>query len=161
MVEAVRKILEEGGEPDDVLRAVVNSVSAAAEVNWVGIAFAEGGTFVLGPSRGDPEETRRERISIAYDGAVVGELWADGPIRLDELEQVAALICAPRPHRLGHGRRGLGALAANSLLQGAREHHWIEGVPRSRDCVPHTGDYKVIGERGREPRARPMDERAE
>ena len=46
-VEAVRKIVEEGGEPDDVLRAVVDSVSAAAEVNWVGIAFAEGGTFVL------------------------------------------------------------------------------------------------------------------
>jgi hypothetical protein len=96
-VEAVRKIVEEGGEPDDVLRAVVDSVSAAAEVNWVGIAFAEGGTFVLGPSRGDPEEARRERVPVAYDGAAVGELWADGPIRLDELEQIAALIA---PHVL-------------------------------------------------------------
>ena len=96
-VEAVRKIVEEGGEPDDVLRAVVDSVGAAAEVHWVGIAFAEDGTFVLGPSRGDPDEARRERVIIAYDGAAVGELWADGTIRLDELEQVAALIA---PHVL-------------------------------------------------------------
>ena len=112
MVEAVRKIVEEGGEPDDVLRAVVDSVSAAAEVHWVGIAFAEGGTFVLGPSRGDPEETRRERIPIAYDGAVgrraVGGR-ADPPRRARAGRRTHR---APRPHRLGHGRRGLGAVAA-------------------------------------------------
>jgi len=96
-VEAVRKIVEDGGEPDDVLRSVVDTMGAAAEVQWVGIAFAEDGTFVLGPSRGDPEEARRERVAIAYDGAAVGELWVDGTIRLDELEQVAALIA---PHVL-------------------------------------------------------------
>lgn len=96
-VEEVRRIVEVGSEPDDVLRAVVDSVAAAAEVHWVGIAFAEGGTFVLGPSCGDPQEPQRERVTIAYDGAAVGELWADGTIRLDELEQVASLIA---PHVL-------------------------------------------------------------
>ena len=133
MVEAVRKIVEEGGEPDDVLRAVVDSVSAAAEVNWVGIAFAEGGTFVLGPSRGDPEETRRERIPIAYDGAVVGELWADGPIRLGRARASRRTHRAPRPHRLGHGRRGLGARSGNSL------------APRSEGASLDRGGYLVRG----------------
>ena len=108
-------------------------MAAAAEVRWVGIAFAEDGTFVLGPSRGDPEEARRERVTIAYDGAAVGELWADGTIRLDELEQVAALIAPARPHRLGHGRRGLGAVATRT------RHPSIEGASLDR------GGYLVRG----------------
>ena len=91
-VDAVRHVIEQGGEADEVLRAVVDSVGARPGVTWVGIAFAEGSILVLGPSRGDPDEERRERVPIAYDGAPVGELWVDGAVRRDDLEQVAALI---------------------------------------------------------------------
>jgi len=91
-VDAVRHVIEQGGEADEVLRAVVDSVGARPGVTWVGIAFAEGGVLALGPSRGDPDDERRERVPIAYDGAPVGELWVDGAVRRDELEQVAALI---------------------------------------------------------------------
>jgi len=91
-LDTVTRVVEEGGDADDVLRAVVDSVGTDPDVAWVGIAFAEGDTLVLGPARGDPDEERRERIPIAYDGAVVGELWADGAIRREELERVAAVI---------------------------------------------------------------------
>jgi hypothetical protein len=36
----------------------------------------------------------------------------------------------------------------------------LAGVPRSRDCITQMCDYKVSGERGREPRAWPSGGRA-
>lgn len=91
-VAAVEQVVERGGEADDLLRAVVESVVADPDVAWAGIAFVEGTTFALGPASGEPDEASRERVPIAFDGAVVGELWADGSASRDELEQVAELI---------------------------------------------------------------------
>ncbi len=90
--EAVRRIVEQEGEVDDILRAVVASVASSPEISWAGIAFAEDDTLRLGPVDGEPNAERRERVPIAYEGAVVGELWADGAVQRDELERIAALI---------------------------------------------------------------------
>ena len=91
-VDAVRGIVEQGVDADDVLRAVVDALVSTGEIRWAGIAFTEDEALRLGPSRGEPEEVRRERVPVEYDGAAVGELWADGDVRRDELERIAALI---------------------------------------------------------------------
>ena len=96
-VEAVRNIVEQGVEADDVLRAVVEVMISTDGVQWAGVAFIEDGELRLGPSGGAPDESRRECVRVAYDGAAVGELWADGQIRRDDLERIAALIA---PHVL-------------------------------------------------------------
>jgi hypothetical protein len=92
LVAAARKVVEAGGEADDVLRAVVESVGAVSGGSFVGIAFAEDGRLTLGPSWGDPDEEHRTRTPVVYDDAGVGELWADGAVDPAELEQVAAVI---------------------------------------------------------------------
>jgi putative methionine-R-sulfoxide reductase with GAF domain len=91
-LKAVRRIVEQESEADDILRAVVASLASVPAIGWAGIAFAEDGTLRLGPADGEPAAERRKRVSIAYEGAVVGELWADGDVARDELEQIAALI---------------------------------------------------------------------
>jgi hypothetical protein len=91
-VDAVRDIVERGAEADDVLRAVVDALVATGEIRWAGIAFTEDAALRLGPVRGEQDEGHRERVRVEYDGATVGELWADGEVRRDELERIAALI---------------------------------------------------------------------
>jgi len=41
---------------------------------------------------GQPDTDRRERLPITYEDGAVGELWVDGVVERDELEQIAALI---------------------------------------------------------------------
>ena len=47
----------------------------------------------------------------------------------------------------------MGSIGEPSLDRGTNTRS--RGVPRSRDCIPQRREYKEIGERGREPRARP------
>jgi putative methionine-R-sulfoxide reductase with GAF domain len=100
-LEAVDRILNRGGDADEVLRQVVSVLHDRLEgCSWVGISFVEDGELVLGPERG--ERTADEAtVPISYDGRIVAELGVivDG---LDEedrafLERVALLIS---PHCL-------------------------------------------------------------
>ncbi len=93
-VEAVDRILNRGGDADDVLRQVVAALVERGGCSWAGIAFVEEGRLVLGPAAGDPSEERRERVPIAYHGDKVGELWADGEPERTMLERVAVLVSA-------------------------------------------------------------------
>jgi hypothetical protein len=90
----VDRILEHGGEPDDVLRGVTVVLNDEPTIDWAGIAFLEEGDLVLGPATGDQDEDRRIRVPIAYQGEQVGELWVDGDVDRGLLEQVAARISA-------------------------------------------------------------------
>ena len=151
--DAVRQVVAEGGEADDILRASVAALTEQADVAWAGIAFLDGGVLGLGPTAGMADESRRTRTPILFQGALVGELWVDGERERAELEQDRRARRPVRADRLGHGRRGLGSIGGPSLDRGTNTP--IEGVPRSRDCIPQRREYKEIGERGREPRARP------
>jgi putative methionine-R-sulfoxide reductase with GAF domain len=91
-IDIVARLVEEGGDVDDILRGVVSALAARSNLSWAGIAFNEDGTLRLGPCSGQADEARREHVPIAIDDAVVGELWVDGESRCDELGQVAALI---------------------------------------------------------------------
>jgi putative methionine-R-sulfoxide reductase with GAF domain len=94
VVEAVERIVAEGGDADDVLRAVVQALVEDGGCSWAGISFVEGGELVPGPAAGSPEEVRRVAVPVSYGGERVGELAADGAVDVAVLERVAALVSA-------------------------------------------------------------------
>jgi len=93
-LEAVDRILNRGGDADDVLRAVVATLVERGGCSWAGILFVEDGELVLGPEAGDPAPAARRRIPVTYQGDRVAELVADGCDDQPFLERVATLISA-------------------------------------------------------------------
>lgn len=93
-LEALDRILNRGGEPDDVLRSSVSILAEEPGIAWAGIAFVEEGKVALGPEAGEPDEPRRVRVPVVYQGSRVGELWVDGEAGQAFLERVAVLISA-------------------------------------------------------------------
>jgi putative methionine-R-sulfoxide reductase with GAF domain len=95
-LEAVDRILNRGGDADEVLRQVVLVLHERLDgCTWVGISFLDGGELVLGPEAGEraAEETT---VPISYDGRVVAELGvAAGTLDPEDrelLERVALVI---------------------------------------------------------------------
>lgn len=94
-LEALDRVLNRGGDADDVLRAAVEIV--ARRFRWSGIFFREDGRLVLGPEAGEPDESLRTTLPIAFRGDPVAELAVDGDVDADGrrfLERVAVLISA-------------------------------------------------------------------
>jgi hypothetical protein len=93
-LEALDRILNRGGDADEVLRSVVRVLADEPELDWAGIYFLEGGELQLGPQAGEPDELQRIRTPIAYRDAPVGELAVDGDADRAFLTRVATLISA-------------------------------------------------------------------
>lgn len=93
-LEALELILNGGAEPDDVLRSSVGVLVEELAIVWAGVAFLEENELVLGPQSGEPDEARRRRLPIVYEGSPVGELWVDGDPDAVFLERVADLLSA-------------------------------------------------------------------
>lgn len=96
-LEAVDRVLNRGGDADDVLREVVTILHERAGLGWAGIAFVEEGELVLGPWSGE-REAGREPVSlpVSFQGTRVAELKVetgelDGEARAF-LERVALLV---------------------------------------------------------------------
>ena len=94
-LEALDRVLEEGGEPDDVLRSAVSLLVDEPGVAWAGVAFWEEGQLALGPEAGEADEEHRVRIPVLFQGAEVGQLWVDGEAERGLLDRVAASLAAP------------------------------------------------------------------
>ena len=94
-LESVERILDRGGDADDVLRGVVAAIlDGVPHFTWVGIAFMEEGRLELGPEAGggDGEE---ERALVTFEGAPVAELIVRRTETVDDrpfLERVATLV---------------------------------------------------------------------
>jgi hypothetical protein len=89
-IEAVGRLIEQGGDADELLRGVVAILHE--RYPWVGISFVEEGELVLGPSEGE-RTGESAQIPISYDGKVVAELGVSGDNQdRTSLEQVAELI---------------------------------------------------------------------
>ena len=88
----IERLLAEAEDADDVLRGTVSVLLADPRIVWAGIGFVEEDTIALGPSEGVPDDARRTCVPIVFQGAVVGELWADGDVAATLLEQVAERI---------------------------------------------------------------------
>ena len=61
-LETVDRILNRGGDADDVLRQVVAVLHENAGYPWAGIFFLEAGELALGPEAGTPNESRRTSV---------------------------------------------------------------------------------------------------
>ncbi len=91
-LEALDRILNRGGDADDVLRSAVEVLAEEPTVSWAGVAFQEGGDLVVGPQAGVPDEPKRTRTPVVFKGSQVGELWVDGTADAAFLERFALLI---------------------------------------------------------------------
>jgi hypothetical protein len=93
-LEALVRILNRGGEPDDVLRSAVSVLADDPGIVWAGIAFFDEGSLELGPTAGEPDDSQRTTVPIVFQGSDVGELWVDGDAERAFLERVATLLSA-------------------------------------------------------------------
>jgi hypothetical protein len=93
-LEAIDRILNRGGDADDVLRQVVATLRERAGYAWAGIFFVEEDSLALGPAAGEPDPVRRTSVPVAWQGERVAELTVDGAPADDRLflERVAVLI---------------------------------------------------------------------
>ncbi len=96
-LEAVERVLNRGGEADDVLRQVV-AILHERLGRFVRISFVEAEELVPGPAAGEEAETTA--FPISFQGRRVAELEASGPLSSEDealLERVATLVS---PHAL-------------------------------------------------------------
>ncbi len=107
-LEAIDRILNRGGDADEVLRQVVSVLHDRLGYPWVGISFVEEGKLALGPAEG-VRTAQPSTIPISYENNVVAELGVGAVKGLTAedrafLERVALLIS---PHCLvGWDTRG-------------------------------------------------------
>jgi putative methionine-R-sulfoxide reductase with GAF domain len=75
-LEAIDRILNRGGDPDDVLRAVVSVLyDRFDDYSWIGIYLVEGDELALGPWEG-PQATEHVRIPLGQ--GICGAAAASG-----------------------------------------------------------------------------------
>jgi hypothetical protein len=92
--EELGRILDSGGEADDILRAAVALLVDGTGIAYAEVAFLEEGELVPGPHAGEPDAERRVRVPVSYQGAQVGELRVDGDVDPALVERVAERISA-------------------------------------------------------------------
>jgi hypothetical protein len=92
VLEAVDRILNRGGDADDVLRQVVAAVHRLYP--YVAIAFVEQGELVVGPEAGDAT-AETDVFPIAFQGEQVAELRVGGASADRALLERVATIVAP------------------------------------------------------------------
>jgi hypothetical protein len=94
-LEAVERILNRGGDADEVLRAVVAAVhERIPHFARVGIAFMEEGSLELGPEAGSGSG-EEVRALVTFEGAPVAELVVQRTEAAEDepfLQRVATLI---------------------------------------------------------------------
>jgi putative methionine-R-sulfoxide reductase with GAF domain len=90
-LEGVDRVLNRGGDADDVLRDVLQAL--APLFPYAGIRFVEGGELVLGPAVGAPAGTP-SGYPVSFNGGKVAELEVEGAADGDDafLERVALLV---------------------------------------------------------------------
>ena len=99
-LEAVDRILNRGGDSDDVLRAVVGAMVERGGCAWAGVFLVEGERrLLLGPQAGEPRPEARAQIPVVFKGDRVAELAADGCGDRTFLERVALLVSPYCPVR--------------------------------------------------------------
>jgi hypothetical protein len=93
-LEAIDRILNRGGDADDVLRQIVMTLHERAGYAWAGIFFLEDGELTLGPEGGTPDPTSRTSVPVTWQGNRIAELAVDNAPEEDRmfLERVAVLV---------------------------------------------------------------------
>ncbi len=94
-LDAVERILNRGGDADDLLRAIVAVLhERIPHFTWVGIAFMEEGKLQLGPESGGGDGEELSAL-VTFEGAPVAELLVRRTATADDepfLQRVATLV---------------------------------------------------------------------
>ena len=91
-LEVVERVLNRGGEADDVLRQVVTILHERLD-RYIRISFVETDSLVPGPAAGD--ETETTAFPIEFQASRVADLEAGGELTDEDralLERVAILV---------------------------------------------------------------------
>jgi hypothetical protein len=72
-LEAVDRLVNRGGEADDILREIVRVLHERIRYGFVGIAFVEAGELALGPALGTPGAPPAS-FPVMFEGRPVAEL---------------------------------------------------------------------------------------
>jgi hypothetical protein len=91
-LDSIVRVVERGGDADDVLRRALDVLVQEPAIAWAAIRFREEERLVLGPSSGKSDEARRTSTTIVYHADAVGELLVDGDADPALLEGVATLL---------------------------------------------------------------------
>jgi hypothetical protein len=94
VLEAVDRIVERGGESQDVLQAAVMAIVDRGGAKWAAVLFNDEGELIVGPHAGVAEPGERRTAPVVRDEAHLGELAVDG---LDDqpLIEILASLLAP------------------------------------------------------------------
>ena len=91
-LEEVERVVNRGGEADDVLRQVVATLHERLE-RYVRISFVEADRLAPGPAAGDEGSTTA--FPIAFQGSRVADLEVSGELTTEDralVERVAVLV---------------------------------------------------------------------
>lgn len=95
---SIEAIVEQGGDADDILRAVVTTLHEQAGYPWVAIFFVEDGLLAIGPHAGTAalSDESRTTVPVTWQGSRVAELAVDDAPEENRrfLERVADLVSA-------------------------------------------------------------------
>jgi hypothetical protein len=93
-LEALQRVVDDGAEADDVLRAAAAALVAEPGISYAEVAFLEEGELVAGPHAGAPDVERRTTVPVTYQGSQVGALRVDGDADASLLARIAQLVSA-------------------------------------------------------------------
>lgn len=95
--DAIDRILAGDGDPDDMLRGVVDALVASGGCSFAWILFREDGELIPGPQAGEPDPVDRTTVPVLFNADHVADLVADGCGDPAVLDRVAVAIS---PHCL-------------------------------------------------------------
>jgi hypothetical protein len=91
VLEAVDRIIERGGDSEDVLQATLTAIVDRG-ATWAAVLLNDEGELIVGPHAGVAEPGERRTATIVREGAHLGELAVDGLDDQPLIERVASLI---------------------------------------------------------------------
>jgi hypothetical protein len=92
VMEEVAQILERGGDPEDVLQAVMTAIVDHGGATWAAVLYNDEGELLVGPQAGVAEPGDRRGAPIVVEGAEIGELEVDGLDDQPLIERLAAQL---------------------------------------------------------------------
>jgi hypothetical protein len=92
LLEAVERIVDRDGDPEDVLQHAVTAIVERGGALWAAVLVNDEGELILGPHAGVAEPGARRQAPIVRDGARIGELAVDGLDDQPLIERIAAAL---------------------------------------------------------------------
>ncbi|HEV7641406.1 MAG TPA: hypothetical protein VGO39_11110, partial [Gaiellaceae bacterium] len=74
VLEAVDRIIERGGDSEDVLNATVAAIVDRGGAKWAAVLFEDEGELIVSHDAGVAEPSERRTAAVVQEGVHLGEL---------------------------------------------------------------------------------------